>query len=139
VLLSGLMYYRKRLHEHNVELVFGMLYENYKPKLFWWEAVWIGKRIGIAFASKCVGFCFICVFLTCLGKSGFLARVRGAAWWCHWFSSLSHQCPTLLSRSNMNLKTRSSLEQQVSCSSPTAPLSLKKKHSNSLQCGLCLD
>jgi hypothetical protein len=53
VLMSALMYYRKRLHDHNVELVLGMLYENYKHKLFWWEAVWIAKRIGIAFA---VGF-----------------------------------------------------------------------------------
>ncbi len=75
VLMSSLLYFRKRLHEHKIELVLGMLYENYKPSLYWWEgeekrkrklfcffffeiffpAVWIAKRIGIAFAIGFLG------------------------------------------------------------------------------------
>ena len=53
LLMAGVFWNRKKLHDHKVELVFGMLYENYRMEYYWWEIVWILKRLGIAFA---IGF-----------------------------------------------------------------------------------
>jgi hypothetical protein len=46
---AGLLYKnRAQLSEHETEAWLGLLYENYSAKCWWWELVWIARRILLA-------------------------------------------------------------------------------------------
>jgi hypothetical protein len=63
--------YRKVLDAHQTEYWLGLLYENYSPKYYWWEAVWIARRLVLALAQSFLrdsGWCDIITSSTLVGS-----------------------------------------------------------------------
>lgn len=55
-------------HDARVEFVYGLLYENYRPRRWWWETVWMLRRVLVAFSVALGQSTFFLTSSTLLGS-----------------------------------------------------------------------